>query len=45
LPRFGVLVREVTRHGDKTPFQTLDTDRGVGQVETVLHRVEHGVFS
>jgi putative toxin-antitoxin system antitoxin component (TIGR02293 family) len=29
----------------KTPFQTLDTDRGVGQVETVLHRVEHGVFS
>ena len=31
--------------GDKTPLQALDTDLGASQVETVLHRVEHGVFS
>ena len=31
--------------GGKTPLQTLDTDLGASQVETVLHRVEHGVFS
>ena len=31
--------------GGKTPLQTLDTDIGASQVETVLHRVEHGVFS
>ena len=31
--------------GGKTPLETLDTDLGTSQVETVLHRVEHGVFS
>lgn len=31
--------------GGKTPLRTLDTDLGASQVETVLHRVEHGVFS
>jgi putative toxin-antitoxin system antitoxin component (TIGR02293 family) len=31
--------------GGKTPLETLDTDLGASQVETVLHRVEHGVFS
>ena len=31
--------------GGKTPLQALDTDLGASQVETVLHRVEHGVFS
>jgi putative toxin-antitoxin system antitoxin component (TIGR02293 family) len=31
--------------GGKTPLDTLDTDLGTSQVETVLHRVEHGVFS
>ena len=29
----------------KTPLGALDTDLGASQVETVLHRVEHGVFS
>lgn len=29
----------------RTPLQTLDTDLGATQVETVLHRLEHGVFS
>jgi len=29
----------------KTPFQTLGADCGASRVETVLHRVEHGVFS
>ena len=31
--------------GGKTPLLALDTDVGARQVETVLHRVEHGVFS
>ena len=31
--------------GGKTPLQTLDTDIGASQVETVLHPVEHGLFS
>ena len=31
--------------GGKTPLRMLDTDLGASQVETVLHRVEHGVFS
>jgi putative toxin-antitoxin system antitoxin component (TIGR02293 family) len=31
--------------GGKTPLAALDTDLGASQVETVLHRVEHGVFS
>ena len=31
--------------GGKTPLRALDTDLGASQVETVLHRVEHGVFS
>ena len=31
--------------GGRTPLVTLDTDLGASQVETVLHRVEHGVFS
>jgi putative toxin-antitoxin system antitoxin component (TIGR02293 family) len=29
----------------KTPLEMLDTDLGASQVDTVLHRVEHGVFS
>jgi putative toxin-antitoxin system antitoxin component (TIGR02293 family) len=31
--------------GGKTPLRALDTDLGASRVETVLHRVEHGVFS
>ncbi len=31
--------------GGKTPLEMLDTDLGASQVETVLHRAEHGVFS
>jgi putative toxin-antitoxin system antitoxin component (TIGR02293 family) len=31
--------------GGKTPLAALGTDLGASQVETVLHRVEHGVFS
>ena len=31
--------------GGKTPLRALDTDCGIRQVETLLHRVEHGVFS
>jgi len=31
--------------GGKTPLEILDTDLGASQVETVLRRVEHGVFS
>ena len=31
--------------GGKTPLRALGTDLGASQVETVLHRVEHGVFS
>jgi putative toxin-antitoxin system antitoxin component (TIGR02293 family) len=31
--------------GGKKPLRVLDTDLGASQVETVLHRVEHGVFS
>jgi len=31
--------------GGKTPLEALDTDLGASRVETVLHRVEHGVFS
>ena len=31
--------------GGKTPLAALSTDLGASQAETVLHRVEHGVFS
>lgn len=31
--------------GGKAPLGALGTDLGASQVETVLHRVEHGVFS
>lgn len=31
--------------GGDTPLERLDTDLGASQVEAVLHRVEHGVFS
>jgi putative toxin-antitoxin system antitoxin component (TIGR02293 family) len=31
--------------GGRIPLRALDTDLGASQVETVLHRVEHGVFS
>lgn len=31
--------------GGRAPLQALATDLGATQVETVLHRLEHGVFS
>jgi putative toxin-antitoxin system antitoxin component (TIGR02293 family) len=31
--------------GGKTLLEMLDTDLGDSQTETVLHRVEHGMFS
>jgi putative toxin-antitoxin system antitoxin component (TIGR02293 family) len=31
--------------GGRAPLDVLDTDLGAQQAETVLHRVEHGVFS
>jgi putative toxin-antitoxin system antitoxin component (TIGR02293 family) len=31
--------------GGRTPLEALDTDLGATQVETVLRRVEHGLFS
>ena len=31
--------------GGKQPLQCLDTDLGAPQVETILHRLAHGVFS
>jgi len=31
--------------GGQAPLDVLDTDLGAQQAETVLHRVEHGVFS
>lgn len=31
--------------GGKTPLSLLDTDLGVRQVDTIMGRIEHGVFS
>lgn len=30
---------------EATPIDLLDTEEGAKMVETVLHRIEHGVFS
>ena len=43
--RAGESDRLLRTLGGKTPLQTLDTDIGASQVETVLHPVEHGLFS
>jgi putative toxin-antitoxin system antitoxin component (TIGR02293 family) len=31
--------------GRKSPLQSLDTDLGAAEVESLLHRIEHGVYS
>ncbi len=39
------LLRPNRALGKAVPFELLDTDEGTRQVEAVLGRIEHGVFS